>query len=300
MVGAVQGNVPDRGLDSFSQAREVLQNHVEETRALADEVDAGDLDIVLWPENASDVDPTVDADAASSVRSAARAVDAPILIGTDHFPESGGRLNTALLWDPVKGPVSTYAKRHPAPFAEYIPMRDIARKFSSDVDRVRIDMIPGDKVGIIDLDSERLDRVVPIGVAICFEVGYDEMLRDAVQAGAEFLVIPTNNATFGVTDESTQQLAMSQLRAIELGRATVQISTVGVSAVISPSGIVSQRTTLFTAQHMVAQIPLRTERTPATTYGGALAWVIRALAGLTVIAGMAGAARVSRIEREGP
>ena len=62
----------------------------------------------------------------------------------------------------------------------------------------------------------------------------------------------TNNASFGVSDESTQQLAMSRIRAIEHGRATVQISTVGVSAVIEPNGVVSQQTGLFTAEQMVA------------------------------------------------
>ncbi len=82
---------------------------------------------------------------------------------------------------------------------------------------------------------------------ICFEVAYDGLVRDTVRAGGEVLVVQTNNATFGWSDESTQQLAMSRVRAIEHGRATVQISTVGVSAVIEPNGVVTQSTELFTA-----------------------------------------------------
>ena len=285
VVGAVQGNVPNRGLDSFRQAREVLENHLAGTRTLLDTIEPGDLDLVLWPENASDIDPRADADAAGAIGDVARALDAPILLGTDNYPQTGGRLNTALLWDPVEGPVDSYAKQHPAPFAEYVPLRDLARAFSSAVDRVRTDMIPGTEVGVVDLTSDRLGRVVPVGVGICFEVAYDDLIRDSVQAGAELLVIPTNNANFGVSDESTQQLAMSRLRAIEHGRATVQISTVGVSGVISPSGVVLQRTELFAPEQIVATVPLRTELTFATRFGDAITWAFRSLAVAAVIAG---------------
>lgn len=297
VVGAVQGNVPNRGLDSFSQAREVLDNHLAGTERLLDRVAPGELDIVLWPENASDIDPRADADAAAAITTVARDVGAPVLVGTDNYPASGGRLNTALLWDPVDGPVDSYAKQHPAPFAEYIPLRDLARQFSSAVERVRTDMIGGTEVGVVDLRSDRLGRVVPIGVGICFEVAYDDLIRNAVQAGAELLVIPTNNANFGMSDESTQQLAMSQLRAIEHGRATVQISTVGVSAIISPAGVVRERTELFTADTMVASVPLRTGLTPATRFGDAIAWTFRALALAAVVTGMAGARTIRRNER---
>ena len=296
-VAAVQGNVPNRGLDSFSQAREVLQNHLAGTESL---LGSGEFDVVLWPENSSDIDPTVDGDAAAAIGAAARTVGAPILVGTDNYPESGGRLNRALLWDPARGPVDSYDKRRPAPFAEYIPMRGIARQFSDAVDRVRTDMIGGEEVGVIDLESERLGRTVPLGVGICFEVAYDDLIRDAAEAGAELLVIPTNNANFGLSDESTQQLAMSRLRAIEHGRATIQISTVGVSAVINPAGVVTQRTGLFTAEQMIATVPLRSELTPATRFGDELSWAFRGLAAAAVLAGMAGARRVRRDERELP
>ena len=153
---------------------------------------------------------------------------------------------------------------------------------------------------MIDLESERLGRTVPLGVGICFEVAYDDLIRDAAEAGAELLVIPTNNANFGLSDESTQQLAMSRLRAIEHGRATIQISTVGVSAVINPAGVVTQRTGLFTAEQMIATVPLRSELTPATRFGDELSWAFRGLAAAAVLAGMAGARRVRRDERELP
>ncbi len=297
-VGAVQGNVPTPGLDAFAQQREVLHNHAAGTEALLAQAEPGELDLVVWPENGSDVDPQVDDDAAREIDRAARAVGAPILVGTIEYPETGGRYNTAVMWEPGTGVTALYRKQHPAPFGEYIPLRDLLRPLSSAVDLVRNDMIAGTEVGVVPLESERLGRTVPIGDVICFEVAYDALVRDAVREGAEIVVVQTNNASFGFTDEATQQLAMSTIRAIELGRATVQISTVGVSAVISPNGVVSHRTSLFTAAQIVDDLPLRTSLTPAAAMGSWPAWAVRALGVVVVLAGMVGAARVRRADRE--
>jgi apolipoprotein N-acyltransferase len=299
-VGAVQGNVSESGLHAFDQRREVLDNHLAGTRALLDQVQPGDLDVVLWPENGTDIDPQVDADAAADIDAAAEAVGAPLLLGTIEYPESGGRYNTALLWEPGVGPVARYSKQRPAPFAEYIPLRDLVRPFSSAVDLVQHDMIAGTEPGVIPLESARLGRTVQIGDVICFEVAYDGIVRESVREGAEILVVQTNNASFGFSPESTQQLAMSRLRAVELGRATVQVSTVGVSAVISPNGTVAQDTELFTADQLVARLPLRQSMTPAASLGAWPSGVVGALAVVMTVAGMAGAGRTRRADRPEP
>src|SRR5690606_5496507 len=130
-----------------------------------------------------------------------------------------------------------------------------------------------------------------VATVICFEVAYDGIVREHVAAGGEVLIIQTNNATFGRTDESLQQLAMSRLRAVEHGRATVQISTVGVSAVISPAGVITQQTGHFTAEQMVADLALRDVVTPATRFGQAVAWLFAALALVVTGAGAVGAAK---------
>jgi apolipoprotein N-acyltransferase len=289
VLGAVQGDVPERGLESLDQARLVLHNHAAGSTALLDRVGPGKIDLLVWPENGADYDPRTDAETGETLRSVTRAFGVPLLLGTQEYPQTGGRYNLAMLWDPERGPVETYAKRHPAPFAEYIPIRDIARRFSADVDRVTTDMLPGRSVGLLHVDVPRLGRAVGVADVICFEVAYDDIVREAVAAGGEVLVVQTNNATFGRTDESTQQLAMSQLRAIEHGRATLQISTVGVSGVIAPNGVVTQRTGLFTAEQLVASVPLRHSLTPATRFGAVIAWALRGLGVVVVVAGMVGA-----------
>ncbi|MEV7971829.1 apolipoprotein N-acyltransferase [Cellulomonas sp. NPDC089187] len=297
-VAAVQGNVAQPGLDAFAQRREVLDNHLDGTAAVTEQVGAGGVDLILWPENGTDIDPQADPQVWADIDAAAQAAGAPILIGTVEYPaDSDGRYNTALLWEPGVGPVDRYSKQHPAPFAEYIPIRELVRPFSSAVDLVTRDMLPGTEPGVLSLDSPRLERTVTVGDVICFEVAYDALVRESVTEGAEFLVVQTNNASFGWSAESTQQLAMSRFRAVESGRATVQVSTVGVSAVIAPNGAVAESTALFTADHLVASIPLRQSLTPATRLGPWPAWVVAGLAVVMTGAGMVGAARIRRDDR---
>lgn len=308
-AGAVQGNVSEPGEGSFANRAEVLNNHLEGTYAIADEQASGAfgdrpgdaVDVVLWPENGSDLDPQTTPEVGAAIDDAATAVGAPILVGAQEYPATGGRYNVSLLWEPGEGVTQRYAKQHPAPFGEYIPIRGFVRLFSSQVDRVTTDMIPGTEPAVVDLpaDGAAIGRgsgpaTVPMATVICFEVAYDEIIRDAVQRGAQVLVVPTNNASFGYTAESTQQLAMTRLQAITTGRAAVQVSTVGVSGVVAPDGTLVARTQLFTADHWVADLPLRTELTPAVRAGYWPGWGVGAAAVVLVVGGLVATVRGRR------
>ena len=279
-VAVVQGSVPDRGLAFEDRARQVLDNHVSETMKLAAEIKAGTQpqpSLVVWPENSSDVDPYTDTTAADEITRAVRAVGVPILVGAIlDGPGPKHDRNVGILWSPTTGPGATYTKRHPVPFAEYMPLRSLATAISSKANLVERDMVAGHGNGLLK------GGPFPIGDVICFEVAYDELVRSSVQAGAQFLVIQTNNATFGRTGETYQQLAMSQLRAVEHGRAVAQVSTTGVSALIGPDGQIRQRTgALYTPGILVGSMPLRTSTTLATQLGAIPEYV---LAGITVLA----------------
>jgi apolipoprotein N-acyltransferase len=297
-VGAVQGNVPGResGLTVGEERREVFDNHLAGTYELAE---AGEpLDLVVWPEDSADDDPRADAAQGAQLTAAAQAVGAPILIGAQEYPTTDTRYNIALLWDADgAGALGRYAKQHPAPFAEYLPLRSIARKVSSAADLVTVDMLPGTSVGVMEVPAAQLGRTVPVGDVICFEVAYDSLIADAVTAGAELLVVQTNNASFGHSAESVQQLAMTRLRAIEHGRATIQISTTGVSAIISPTGVVLQRTGLWTHETMTQALPLRTSLTPATRWAPRLGLIVLILGGALMVAGLARAVTIGRKAR---
>ena len=224
-VAVVQGNVPRLGLDFNAQREAVLRNHVTKTLELAADADAGRVarpDLVLWPENASDIDPMRNPDAYALIDRAAKAVGVPILVGTlaDGPDPATTVRNIGYVWDPRTGPGESYVKRHPVPFAEYIPLRRIARVVSKDVDLVRRDFVAGDRPGNLTVGPAR------VGDVICFEVAYDGLIDD-VARDSEMIVVQTNNATFGRSNETWQQLAMGRLRAIEHGRPVLVAATSG-------------------------------------------------------------------------
>jgi apolipoprotein N-acyltransferase len=266
---AIQGNVPRPGLDFNSERRAVLDNHARVTAQAAAAVKAGTLpkpDLVVWPENASDIDPLRNPDAANVINAAVDAISTPLVLGAVLEEPRPMVSNASLLYLPGQGLTARYVKRHPVPFAEYIPYRSFFRHFSDKVDLVYSDFIAGKTVGVFRVPA-RNGGTISAGPIICFEVAYDGLIRDTVDHGANVLLVQTNNATFGFTDESVQQLAISRIRAIEHGRSIVHVSTVGVSAMITPDGTAHQRSTLFTSAVLAADLPLRTEITVADRVG---------------------------------
>jgi apolipoprotein N-acyltransferase len=293
-VALVQGGLPDKGLAFEERARQVLDNHVAGTLQLAADVAAGRRpppDLVLWPENASDVDPITDPAARAEVERAVQAVHAPILVGAIRLTGDGRyRLNEGILWSPTSGPGATYVKRHPVPFGEYIPLRSIAAKVSSDVRLVTQDMVAGRGDGVVR------GGPVLLGDVICFEVAYDSLVQSSVAHGAQVLVVQTNNATFGHTAETYQQLAMARIRAVETDRTVLQVATTGESAVIDPDGSVVQESgALFTADVLSARVTPRTAVTPAVRVGAVPEWLLALMAA----GGYAGVVLAGRRRRGG-
>lgn len=266
---SVQGNVPRPGLEFNAERRAVLDNHARKTLKAAGEVKAGEQpqpDLVVWPENASDIDPMRNPDAAAVINGAVDAIDAPLILGAVLQGPRPYVSNASLMYLPGRGLTAQYIKQHPVPFAEYIPYRSFFRHFSDKVDLVSSDFQAGTRPGVFQVPA-RDGRTIAAGAIICFEVAYDGLMRDTVDHGANVLLVQTNNATFGFTDESVQQLAISRIRAIEHGRSIVHVSTVGVSAMITPDGTAHQRSTLFTSDVLAADLPLRTNRTIADRVG---------------------------------
>ncbi|MFC7449848.1 apolipoprotein N-acyltransferase [Rhodococcus daqingensis] len=263
VVAAIQGSVPRLGLEFNAQRRAVLDNHVRETFALAEDVRAGTSpqpDLVIWPENASDIDPLRNADAADAIDAASRAVGAPILVGAVLVNGDRTTTNSVIVWDGADGPQDRHDKKIIQPFGEYLPYRGFFRHFSSYADQAG-NFVPGDGDGVVTAGG------IPVGVATCYEVAFDRALTEAVRAGAQLIAVPTNNATFGDTEMTYQQLAMSRVRAVEHGRVVVVAATSGVSAIVAPDGSIQESSSLFVPTALVAEVPLRASTTLATRLG---------------------------------
>ncbi|WP_433192113.1 apolipoprotein N-acyltransferase [Nocardia sp. CA-107356] len=264
-VAAIQGSVPRLGLDFNAQRRAVLDNHVRRTEELAREVAQGRVrkpDVVIWPENSSDIDPLRNDDAAAEITGASEQIGAPILVGAVLVNGDRTTSNSVIVWNGAAGPGERHDKKIIQPFGEYLPMRGFFRLFSEYADRAGY-FVPGNGDGTVHADG------VDIGVATCYEVAFDRAFRDSMHAGAQLLTVPTNNATFGDSEMTYQQLAMSRVRAVEHGRALVVAATSGVSAIVAADGAVVQQTPKFAPAALVAELPLRSTTTLATRFGPA-------------------------------
>jgi apolipoprotein N-acyltransferase len=261
----IQGNVPQMGLDFNSRAKAVFNNHFEKTQSELKK--NSNVDFVLWPENSVDVDPFQNDDVKKSLDS----IQKPLIIGAI-VDKGNSILNTSILWGGELPP--TYIKQHLTPFGEYIPLRSLASVISPYTDRVR-DFEPGQEQVFFTV------KEAVIAPVICFELVDDELLHKAA-VSSNILAVQTNSATFGMSAESAQQLAMTRVRAIEHGRNIVSVSTTGYSAVIDSNGKVLQKTSMGTAESIRAEVELLIGKTPRNSAGD---WaLVGVLFGLFLIA----------------
>ena len=293
-VGAVQGNVATDFEDAFNRALEVTGNHATATRKLASDTGSGSLDLVVWPENSADLDPRDYPASATIVDEAAQAVQAPVLVGAVPFVDNI-RYNDVLVWNPGdtagQAEHAYYRKHRPVPFAEYIPARSLVRRLTTQVDRVGVDMLPGTGPSTLTVPAVTQSRDVTFAMGICFEVAYDDALRDGVEQGGQAIIIPTNNASFLDSGEAAQQLAQGRVQAVVHGRSVIQASTVGYTAIINPRGEIEQVTRPYTQASLVADIPLRRSQTIADRLGSAPGIALLVSAGVLLSAGILSQAR---------
>ena len=282
-VAVVQGSVPNTGMDAFGRREAVLDAHLEATHQLAAGVRAGTVDrpdVVIWPENASDIDPSLDESAFDAISEAVDDVGVPVLVGMVVEANGGENVaNQGTVWLPEDGPSETYVKQHLVPFGEYVPLRAQLESFISRLGRIPRDFVAGTRPGLLTLGPTR------IGDVICFDVAYDSAVRQPVAGGAQIITVQTNNATYGETGQVDQQWAISRLRAVEHGRSVVVASTSGISGIIAPDGTVQERAPEFEQSVIVAPVTQRTALTLATRLG---AWPEAALALLGLLAVAAG------------
>ncbi len=280
-AAVTQGGVPSTGLGLGDERREVLARHVDQTLTLSRNVQEGTVEqpsFVIWPENSSDIDPLRDGQAAAEINRAANSIGVPILVGAVLIIDDSSVANVSIVWDPENGPGEMYTKQRPVPFGEYVPFRPILTQIIGRFDRIPRDFIAGDESGVVLVGDARL------GIVICFEVAYDDVVRNAVTEGGRAIVVQTNNATFAGLGQPEQQIAMSRLRAVEFGRTVLVAATSGISAIIDPAGRLITEAPEGAETSLVATVPLRDSLTIAARVGEIPEFFLAAVA---VAAGMA-------------
>ncbi|WP_082473680.1 apolipoprotein N-acyltransferase [Curtobacterium sp. Leaf261] len=264
-VESVQGNGP-AGYFDRAQPGEVLSSQLAAT-----DVDAKGVDMVVWPEASAEFDPRTNPTIADDLDAVVQRVGAPLVAGAITETPSGLLHNTSFVWT-TRGWTGSYDKKHPVPFGEYVPDRWFWSKLApSLIGLIGRDYTPGTKPNTVSVSGVRA------GLAICFDIVDDRLvdeMMDDPRGAAQVILAQTNNADFDGTDENLQQLEIARMRAIETGRSLVNISTVGASAVISPTGRTIDSVKAYTATSMITDVPLGTSTTPATVIGSGLTTII--------------------------
>jgi apolipoprotein N-acyltransferase len=214
----------------------------------------------VWPENAVDVDILRNNDVMQSVTDLSLELKTPILIGG--VTNSPNPRNQSMLFDSNLKQV--YTKRYLTPFGEYLPLRTLAEKLSPYAKQIN-DFDAGSNPVVFRIDNNDFRTL------ICYELLDD---RFSVENNMDFLLIQTNNATFGDTAQLDQQLNIGKIRAAESSRHIGYVSTTGTTSFIKPNGKIENQLKKFTPGTLVSKIDVSSGSTYAQRYG----WLVEPLA----------------------
>lgn len=309
-IGAVQGNVPQDAKWVRERFATTLADYEEGTRVAAEQ----GARLVAWPESAITRLLELDGAVRERIESLARSTGAALVVGsvgsdTDALGRVTDYYDSAFAVAPDGGWVDRYDKTHLVPFGEYLPLRSLLERIATAIATgiASGDVTAGERPRAVDVPlaggaadgieaartAGRVPASVRIGIPVCYELLFPDLVRRFARDGASVLVAITNDAWYGRTGAPYQFLAMTALRSAETGLWTVRAANTGVSAVIDERGRVREETRIFEPAVLVADVPLRTAAggaTPYVRFGDVFAYgcyVVAACAGLVARRGAA-------------
>jgi apolipoprotein N-acyltransferase len=267
-VGLVQGNVDQSVKWDASRAASILDDHLRLTRQA---IGSG-AELVVWPESSMPF--MFDEDrGGDEVRALARGSRVPMLVGSDQAEwrvENGRRVldklfNAAYLIGADGATAGVYRKIHLVPFGEYVPMKR-ALFFAAPLVEAVSDFSSGERIELLPVGAHR------VSAAICYEIVYPNLARDAVLAGSDLLTTITNDAWFGATSAPYQHFVQASMRAIEEGRYLVRAANTGISGIVDPYGRVLEQTAIYRQTVVVGSVRFVRASTFYARHGDALAY----------------------------
>ncbi|MFT4108852.1 apolipoprotein N-acyltransferase [Propionicimonas sp.] len=288
-VGWVQGGAPGGGVYGIGAARTTTRNHLAEVNRLQDRIDAGELpkpDFVVLPENTTDMDPHTDAETGRLVAQMSARLGVPIFLGVIlDGPGPDERQTASLWWDDVTGEVARYVKRGIVPFGEFVPLRSLLLPLIPELAFVGAQSVPGTEPGALPVTLPG-GRTLTVGVMICYDLVYDDVVYDTVRAGGQVIVVQSSNAMYQGTGQIEQQFAITRARALELRREVLVVTTSGVSGLINADGSVAFTAPEHDGASGVVTLAERTGETPATWLASPLELAIVVLSALALLASL--------------
>jgi apolipoprotein N-acyltransferase len=243
-VAIVQGSTPcpfehcppDERLRTFQQ-------HLDLTR----QIEPGSVALVIWSEGSTgstNADPVNNPEIGGAIAAEARRIGAAMLVGGDRTVSDTHWVNANVYFDSNGEILGEYRKQHPVPFGEYIPWRPLFEWIPA-LDRVPRDMIPGE--GPVVFEGN-------LGSVISFEGGFSRYALGARRAGADVIVVATNEASYGPDAPTSDQfIGMTRMRAVELGVPVIHSAVTGKSTVVEADGELTASTGLGTSEILYAE-----------------------------------------------
>jgi apolipoprotein N-acyltransferase len=194
--------------------------------------------VVVWPESPMNFAYANDEEFRALVGGFARRERASVLFNSLEPAPAGGAYNSAVLVNEAGRLVAQYDKIRLLPFGEYVPL---PRWFPPAwlLGGIVGDFTPGANYTLLPIGETRA------GVFICFESAFPSIARTFTDAGADVLINISNDGYLGQTPVLRQHLANAVLRAVENRRTVLRVTNTGISARITPQGVVSEETGSF-------------------------------------------------------
>lgn len=209
--------------------------------------------LVVWPETALTYCADASADARRTIRDLTAAGDW-LLIGAPAATGTGDQrryYNAATLYQPGGTAAGAYHKVILLPFTE--------RRFAGiRIATGKVAYSAGSRARILTMRPAD-GGTFALAPLICFEIAAPRLARQAARAGAEVLAHLSNDAWFGASSQSEQQLAQLVLRCVEHGTAGIRCTGYGVAAAVAPNGRILAQSTIAerTVLHVTIPVPVR-------------------------------------------
>ena len=251
-IAVVQGGGPQGVLAVNSNPRDVIDRHLAAT-ALLNPSDR--LDLVVWPENAIDVRDFTTSKVRDEIVTEVQRIGTPFAVGVTE--DAGAAFtNAQILIDRDGVEQSRYDKVRRVPYGEYIPLRGLLAGLGA---------VAGTTPAVLVVPHGNSN--VSLAVAISWEIFFSGRVNDGVSAGGQVVLNPTNGSSYTGEILQQQQVATSQLRALESGRFVVQAATTGYSLIVDADGRVLQRIPIGQQAVIFADVPLRSGQTLYSRFG---------------------------------
>ena len=261
-VAAVQTDVdPNAKWDS-----QRLAEQLESLRELTRDAGRTKPDFILLPEAAIAVLPLRHPGYLATLRDLSQETGCPIVLGA--LEERKEEYANAIAAVGPEGVIGLpYAKRHLVPFGEYVPLADWLplRK----VVPISRDCLRGMNATPILLSTRAGDTVI-LGPLVCYEDVFPELARDHALAGADVLVVLTNDAWYGRELGAWQHAAHSSLLAAATRLPVVRCGNAGWSGSMDTLGrgtpVLREGTVYFQGGFALSSVSYNTQRRETPTF----------------------------------